>query len=185
MDALGFGAGLASGLLSYTGQRDANRASAKQADKQMAFQERMSSTAYQRAMADMKAAGLNPILAYSQGGASSPAGAFAQQQSALGPAVSSARDSLRQRAEVKNLAEVNRNLQEQNAQIRSQRQLNEAQRVVMLQDAVIKASTARQLAAQMPGIETERQIDESSYGQWIRYLNRLNPFGGTAIRAVK
>lgn len=38
------------------------------------WQEHMSSTAYQRAVKDMKEAGLNPILAFSNGGASTPGG---------------------------------------------------------------------------------------------------------------
>ena len=82
------GTGIASAVSNYKATQKANEVNvdlfnqqnafnAEQANIQRTWEENLANTAYQRSMADMEAAGLNPLLAANIGGASVPSGSSA------------------------------------------------------------------------------------------------------------
>lgn len=114
------GSSLLGGLFGKKGVDKQNAANIASAREQMDFQERMSNTAHQREIKDLRAAGLNPILSAKLGGASSPGGAAPNIQDAMAPIENSARslsdkvyNSKMQTASVNNMQLQNDLLKEQ------------------------------------------------------------------------
>jgi hypothetical protein len=93
------GSGLLSGALGYLGTRKTNQAQEQLARQQMAFQAGQTGTEYQRAVEDMRKAGINPMLATKLGGASSATGAIAQ----LKDPTASAREASLINAQIRNI----------------------------------------------------------------------------------
>lgn len=174
------------GLSSFFGGRESNKETAarqaaqnafnaEQAQKQMDFQERMSSSAYQRSMADMRAAGLNPILAYSKGGASSPGGAAASgthhaATDVLTPAVSSAMQAFRLDNEVKNMVEQNKNLQATNANLKSENIRIGASTANIAADTKIKNELFEGAMRESTKAKTDQEFYSSPAGRIMRMI---------------
>lgn len=126
------------------GATEQNRAAGHQQREQQNFQERMSSTAYQRGMQDMKDAGLNPMLASKLGGASSPTGSMAPIQSVGGAATTGYQQGMQ--------AETTRKKTESDVLLQTANRLNTEADTVLKEAQAPTANTKATIAKKIEGL---------------------------------
>lgn len=131
---------LIAGVAGTTGQAMTNKSNLKIAREQMAFQERMSSTAAQRSAKDYELAGLNPALAYDRP-ASSPGGASAVMGDSVGAGIATAQRAREVNAQQKVLKETARSAKAA-ADVANGAGVVEAQQTALRHEAQARTVTA-------------------------------------------
>lgn len=184
--AIGTLGSIGGGILQYKGTKDTNATNSAIAQQQMDFQRTenqkamdfsadMANSQHQREVADLKAAGLNPILSAGGSGSASPSGvtsggASYQAQNELahaGNAINSAIANVKKTKEMKLLDEQIGLVNNQSWATTQQALKSAAEREkIVTENKNLKAINA--------GLENQAELDNSAFGKALNIINRTS-----------
>lgn len=186
------GSALSSAVNIYQ-QKKANEQNKQMAKDQMDFQERMSNTAHQRQVKDLREAGLNPVLS-ANSGASAPVGASSTSQAAtvgdLGQAYSSGRQlSNAKKLQQQQEAAINSGIQKTDSDIsvnETSKKLIAAQTTSAAAQALATAEQTKRTALENKalGAELPSRINEAKFRNENPELYRINQVSESAGKVL-
>lgn len=168
---------LLGGLISSAGSLRGERISRDSTREQMQFQERMSNTAHQRQITDLRKAGLNPILSSKYGGASSPSGAAYKGDTQIGEkAVHSAVKINRQAAELDQIRQQTKVGEAQAEKLRAETQNIAGPTRGKLETEIQQISSMRDLVVQQTKTNKTQQKKFLQEIANLKVTNKLQGF---------